>query len=733
MLLCLQALVTMEKEDKSSTDLVIDSELKRFVRNEYLRLRNLKKNRHAELVRRLYSENRAEIQADLEEAKCSQPRPRCQLFHKIDILGSTPVTHNCEVSSCVKELASQSVPLRVMNSLKPIPFMYSWAPLQQNFVVEDETVLHNIPYMGDEVLEKDTSFIEELIRNYDGKVHGDKDKSLLDDEIFVGLVSAVANWLRENHNIKIEEGELSDTSPLEQPEVFEAISAVFPEKGKPETLKHLYRDLLDKKDPSTLPPECTPNIDGQDAMSVPREQTMHSFHTLFCRRCYKYDCFLHPYRPHPSKAMRKPPERKQEPEPCGPACFMHLTGYIEKEASVGGGSGSDQERSERSRSPLPVGGKSERSSSPVGGTKNRKRKANGTAGSGSEDSNDGSGSVMKMKYKSLEQRFPMKEKNVRLEWTGAEQSLFRVLTDMYRSNYCAIAKLLWEKSCKQVYEFASNEMSHLQELTEDSEKTPPRKTKSKKRPISKVWALHSKRVQMKKDSNMKVVSNYVPCDHPGTRCDETCNCVMAQNFCEKFCQCSPECENRFPGCRCKAQCNTKQCPCYLAVRECDPDLCQMCGADQFDTEKISCKNVNVQRNQKKHLLLAPSDIAGWGIFLKESSEKNEFISEYCGEVISQDEADRRGKVYDKYMCSFLFNLNNDFVVDATRKGNKIRFANHSINPNCYAKVMMVNGDHRIGIFAKRAIQAGEELFFDYRYGPTEQLRFVGIERDVEMT
>uniref|UniRef100_A0A668AEU9 [histone H3]-lysine(27) N-trimethyltransferase n=1 Tax=Myripristis murdjan TaxID=586833 RepID=A0A668AEU9_9TELE len=637
----------------------------------------------------------------------------------------------CAVEFGFPAFKAQAIAMRPLSTVAGIPFMYSWSPLQHNFMVEDETFLHNIPYMGDEVLEQDEAFLEELIDNYDG-VHGDREGGFINDEIFKELVEALSQYsdqeeeeeeeeeavAEEEVEKKEEERDLSSSKKIPHDKIFTAIASMFPYKGTMEELKEKYKDLLEPPSPVKLPPLCTPNMDGPFAKSVQREQSLHSFHTLFCRRCFKYDCFLHPFHATPNVYKRKSKEIRMETEPCGLDCFLLQKGAKEFVDQNMLRSQRSRRRRRQQRPPS-----SSCAGPSAGSAEEGKEGDSDRETTSSSEGNSRCQSPIKLRPGEEERE---QQEGCVVQWSGAEESLFRVLHGTYYNNFCSIARLIGTKNCKQVYEFAVKEVLIHRVPLEDGGISPQKKKRKHRQDI----VLSS----VAPDNSSNQVYNYQPCDHPDHPCDSSCPCVMTQNFCEKFCQCEHECQNRFPGCRCKTQCNTKQCPCYLAVRECDPDLCMTCGAaDHWDSKVVSCKNCSIQRGLKKHLLLAPSDVAGWGTFIKEPVQKNEFISEYCGELISQDEADRRGRIYDKYMSSFLFNLNNDFVVDATRKGNKIRFANHSVNPNCYAKVVMVNGDHRIGIFAKRAILQGEELFFDYRYSQADALKYVGIEREVDVT
>lgn len=109
---------------------------------------------------------------------------------------------------------SVRVPTNTIPALQPLPHYNTWSSTLTNFLVEDETVLHNIPYMGEEVLlfvcvptnwygpppqvlDKDEGFIEELIRNYDGKIHDGRDNESegIEDDLLTDLVKNMSQFV----------------------------------------------------------------------------------------------------------------------------------------------------------------------------------------------------------------------------------------------------------------------------------------------------------------------------------------------------------------------------------------------------------------------------------------------------------------------------------------------------------------------------------------------------------
>ncbi|KAK9761425.1 histone methyltransferase set1 [Basidiobolus ranarum] len=126
---------------------------------------------------------------------------------------------------------------------------------------------------------------------------------------------------------------------------------------------------------------------------------------------------------------------------------------------------------------------------------------------------------------------------------------------------------------------------------------------------------------------------------------------------------------------------------------------------------------NQLKVRKKQLKFAKSPIHDWGLFAMEKIEANDMVIEYIGEIIRQKVADHREKIYERsgIGSSYLFRVDEDTVIDATKMGNIARFINHCCTPNCNAKVITVDGQKKIVIYTKRDIEEGEEITYDYKF------------------
>ena len=119
----------------------------------------------------------------------------------------------------------------------------------------------------------------------------------------------------------------------------------------------------------------------------------------------------------------------------------------------------------------------------------------------------------------------------------------------------------------------------------------------------------------------------------------------------------------------------------------------------------------------RRLIARRSPIHGNGVFAASAIAKGVEIIEYKGQRRTHAEADELYGDGGETGHTFLFTLNQQYLIDANLHGNSARWINHSCAPNCRALVEeSASGDPRrdkVVIETIRAIKPGEELTYDY--------------------
>ncbi|KAJ5219894.1 Histone-lysine N-methyltransferase (Ash1) [Penicillium chermesinum] len=152
--------------------------------------------------------------------------------------------------------------------------------------------------------------------------------------------------------------------------------------------------------------------------------------------------------------------------------------------------------------------------------------------------------------------------------------------------------------------------------------------------------------------------------------------------------------------------------------ECDNGNCRVgpdCGNRNFSELKARTKaggkfNIGVE--------VIKTEDRGYGVRSNRAFDPNQIIVEYTGEIITQQECERRMRtVYKKNDCYYLMYFDQNMIIDATR-GSIARFVNHSCEPNCRMEKWTVAGKPRMALFAgDQGIMTGEELSYDYNFDP----------------
>ncbi|KAL5703167.1 hypothetical protein ACHQM5_028294 [Ranunculus cassubicifolius] len=146
------------------------------------------------------------------------------------------------------------------------------------------------------------------------------------------------------------------------------------------------------------------------------------------------------------------------------------------------------------------------------------------------------------------------------------------------------------------------------------------------------------------------------------------------------------------------------------------------NTSKLDTSKgvlsMAEKYSYMKETIRMRLAFGKSGIHRFGVFARNPHKAGDMVIEYIGELVRPSIADRREHfIYNSLVGAgtYMFRIDDERVIDATRAGSIAHLINHSCEPNCYSRVITIHGEEHIIIFAKRDITTSEELTYDYRF------------------
>lgn len=115
------------------------------------------------------------------------------------------------------------------------------------------------------------------------------------------------------------------------------------------------------------------------------------------------------------------------------------------------------------------------------------------------------------------------------------------------------------------------------------------------------------------------------------------------------------------------------------------------------------------------IVVRRSRIHGHGVFAARDLPEGTALIEYTGRLITVAQAD---ELYDEIYTghTFLFTLNEAYIIDGNVDGNDARWINHGCEPNCIPYLHAHPRDRRkdrVIIETLRDVEEGEELSYDY--------------------